>query len=71
MAVSAQAGSLFWRCASELRRILKENLTDEGKCFAIETLVSEVREELLGALEVGDVVGDDRHELLEIGRAHV
>lgn len=46
MAMSAEAGRLFWRCASELRRILKENLTDEGKCFAIETLVSEVREEL-------------------------
>lgn len=44
--MSAVTDRLFWRCASELRRILSANLSDEGKCFAIETLVSEVREEL-------------------------
>lgn len=37
---------VFWRCASELRRILNANLSDDGKCLAIETLVSEAREEL-------------------------
>lgn len=44
--MSADADRLFWRCASELRRILSANLSDEGKCMAIETLVSETREEL-------------------------
>jgi hypothetical protein len=40
------ADQVFWRCASELRRILKANLSDDGKCLAIETAVSEAREEL-------------------------
>ncbi len=43
---SAAADRVFWRCASELRRILYANLSDDGKCLAIETLVSEAREEL-------------------------
>lgn len=44
--MSRHADGLFWRCASELRRILNANLSDEGKCLAIETLVSEAREDL-------------------------
>ena len=44
--VSPDSDGLFWRCGSELRRILKANLSDEGKCLTIETLVSEAREEL-------------------------
>lgn len=51
-AVSIDADRLFWRCASELRRVLSANLSDEGKCIAIETLVSEAHEELHPAREV-------------------
>ena len=44
--MNSDADRLFWRCASELRRVLSANLSDEGKCLEIETLISETREEL-------------------------
>ena len=43
---SATASQIFWSLASELRRILQTNLSDEGKRMSIEATIMEAREEL-------------------------
>ena len=37
---------VFWSLASEMRRVLRSNMSDDGKCLALETAITEAQEEL-------------------------
>jgi hypothetical protein len=50
---AGKTARIFWSLASEMRRVLRANMSDEGKCLALETAITEAREEL-------------RHEILDL-----